>query len=306
MLKLLSAVAAFAVLSACGQKEGDGNATAVANPYGLSATEDAAMEVAAADATAGTATGEASKASESQGPQIAYSFGLGYRLPAAEIPNAQAAHVALCDAMGAARCRIVFQSRSDQDGGYATGTLTLQVEAAKARDFADQMDKVVAGKGGQVSNRQMSAEDLSKQIIDIEARIAAKEALAGRLLEILNRRDGKVADLVEAERAYAEVQEELDAARATMEDYSRRVRMSEVTADYQAVRPSGAAAGRPVAEALSAAGRTFGSSVAVLISFLVAALPWLLLGALIVWPLRTVVRRWRARRLKPETPASGQ
>lgn len=306
MRRLLPAVAALVLLSACNQKPGDGNAIAVANPYGLSGTEDAAVEVAAADVPAESAAVNASSALRSQGPQIAYSFGLGYRLPAAEIPNAQAAHVALCDAMGAARCRIVFQSRSDQDGGYATGTLKLQVEAAKARDFADRMDKAVAGKGGQVSNRQMSAEDLSKQIIDVEARIAAKEALAVRLLEILKRRDAKVADLVEAERAYAEVQEELDAARSTMEEYSRRCRMSEITADYQAVRPSGAAAGRPVAEALAAAGRTFGSSVAVLISFMVAALPWLLVGALIVWALRMVVRRWRARRLRPETPASGQ
>lgn len=303
MRKLLPAVAVVAFLSACSQAPGGSTSTTGEAPSEITAANDVAVEAAALNAPAELAAGEPARAPASRGPQIAYSFGLGYRIPAAEIPKAQAAHVAQCDAMGPTRCRIVFQSRSDQDGGYASGTLRLQVEATKARDFADRMDEVVAGKGGQVSNREMTAEDLSKQIIDIEARIAAKEALAGRLVEILKRRDGKVADLVEAERAYADVQEELDAARSTMAEYSQRVRMSEITASYQAIRPSGAAAGRPVADALSAAGRTFGASVAALISVMVAALPWLLLGALLVWAFRKIVRRWRARRLRPETPA---
>ncbi len=238
---------------------------------------------------------EAPASAATPGPQIAYSYGLSYRLPAASIAKAQSAHIAMCDALGAAHCRVTGQNRSDPDGGYASGSLTLQVNAAQARAFADRMDAAIAKADGKPAGRSLAAEDLSKQIIDVEARIAAKQALATRLLELLKRRDAKVSDLVEAERAYAQTQEELDAARSTMEEFSSRVRMSSITADYQAVAPGGAAASRPIVDALSSASRTFGHSIAILISFAVAAIPWVALALATLWVVRRLLKRRRAR-----------
>jgi hypothetical protein len=193
------------------------------------------------------------------------------------------------------------QQRESSEGQFVTGSLRLEVAATEARAFADRMDAAVADQDGAVAGRSVEAEDLAKQIIDVEARIAAKEALAGRLMQLLERRDGKVADLVEAERAFAQTQEELEAARATLEEFSRRVAMSTITASYQSTAPAGNAAGRPIADALASAGQTLGQSVGAVIVFAVASIPWIILLLAALW----AIRRWRRRRpVSPETPAS--
>ena len=159
-------------------------------------------------------------------PQIAYSYGYAYTLPAAAIAAAQARHVALCDALGPARCRIVKMERSGGlEGEYGGGTLQLIVAAPIARDLARRLDATAREAGGTPAGRTISAEDLSKQIVDTDARIRAKQALADRLLGLIQTRDGKVGELVEAERAFATAQEELDAARSWMGEMRQRVAM---------------------------------------------------------------------------------
>jgi hypothetical protein len=52
----------------------------------------------------------------------------------------------------------------------------------------------------------------------------------------------------------------------------------------------------PIGYAVSGAGQTVVASVAALISFLAAAVPWLPLIALLVWAARSGLRRWKARK----------
>lgn len=262
---------------------------ATENPYGL-AEGPAVTRTEAAPAMAQKA-GADDRATATAAPQIAYAYALQYRLPGDKLAAAQAAHLKMCDALGAGRCRLVAQGRSDGDGEFVSGQMAFDVDSRVARDFADRMDRAVAGTGGSATGRSVSAEDLSKQIIDVSARIRAKQALADRLLELIRNRQGKVGELVEAERAFAQAQEELDAARSGLEVMQRRVAMSRIDAAYRSIGIAGGGALEPVGEAFGAAGQTLGRSVALLIAFAVAALPWALLLMLVVWLVRRVRRR---------------
>lgn len=240
------------------------------------------------------------------GPQIAYSYGYTYELPAAAVAAAQARHVALCEQLGTGRCRVVRLERSGGGNGeYASGTLQLVVEAGIARDFGKRLDEGAAAAGGAPAGRTISAEDLSKQIVDTGARIRAKQALADRLIGLIRNKGAKVGELVEAERAFAANQEELDAAQSWMAEMRQRVAMSQVAINYQTTAPEGGGAWSPVRRSVAEAGRTFGSSLGMMLTFLILAVPWVALLALLWWLKRRLGWRWRMplpwwRRSRPD------
>ena len=227
-------------------------------------------------------------------PQIAYEFRLGYRLPPAQVAAAQVAHLKLCDAMGPAKCRLIGQARNSGEDQVASGELVLDVESSAARAFADRMDAAITSVSGEVGSRSITAEDLSKSIVDTEARLRSKQLLADRLLLLLRTRTGKVGELVEAERAAADVQEEIDAARSGLAAMRGRVAMSRITATYQSNGMAGNGALAPARDALASASRTLAQSLAVLISLVAAALPWVLViavGLLLARQIRRYARR---------------
>ena len=229
------------------------------------------------------------------GPQIAYSYGLSYTLDAGDIASVQARHVALCRQLGPARCLITHTdlNRDDTSGTTSAGT-SLLVDANIANQFEQQLDATTTDAGGSVAARHVTAEDVTKQVIDIDARVRAKQALADRLLKLIGSANGKVGDLVQAEKAFADTQAELDAARNLQAELRRRVAMSKVDIDYTSTASRGSLA--PVRQAAYGAGETLAASVASLLTFVVAALPWALLLAGVVWVWRRLGWRWPFRR----------
>ncbi len=124
--------------------------------------------------------------------------------------------------------------------------------------------------------------------------------LADRLTQLLATRGGSVADLVEAERALSQVQEELDQARTWLAEMKGRVAMSVMTINYSSTPTASSSLLSPVREAFSSAGEIFGFSLGALIRFVVAAIPW----ALLLWGAVALFRRlggrlprlrWRSR-----------
>lgn len=215
-------------------------------------------------------------------PQIAYSYSYGYRLATGDIDAVQAKHIALCDKLGRLRCRIATMQKSSVDGEFSNATLQLMVDAKIARAFGSELDKAVSDAGGETSDRGIQAEDLSKQMIDTQARINAKQALTDRLLMLIKGGGGKVGDLVEAERAFAEAQEELDAARSNMAEMQGRIALSKVEISYTSRNASGGFL-RPVREAFSEGGRVMGTSIGALVTFVIVVTPWVVLLALLLW-----------------------
>lgn len=233
------------------------------------------------------------------GPQIAYTYAISYRLPGGAIGATQARHLALCRALGAARCSIVESDLDQANGDDQRGTTRLLVAAPIARSFGQRLDATAAAADGDVSRRHVSAQDVTKQIVDTQARVRAKQALADRLLRVIQTANGPVGNLVQAERAYADTQEQLDAARTMAAALRQRVAMSEVNIDYASRAATGVWA--PVNNAVSGAGGTLALSSGALVTFIVAAFPWIIPFGLLLWGLRSLWRRrpWRRRPSAP-------
>jgi len=224
-------------------------------------------------------------------PQIAYTYRYEFRLSAAAVATVQQRHLALCDRLGPARCHVISMDRTTigPDGAISGGSLKLAVEAGLARAFGERLAATAAQAGGTQGASSIAAEDLSKQIVDTEARLRAKQALAERLMEVLRTRNGPVADLVAAERAVADVEEEIDAARSWLAEARGRVAMSTFELGY--VSDGQAGLFRPLRESLSSMGGLFTGSLGVLAIALAVVLPWAVLGGLVYLGVRMLRRR---------------
>jgi len=214
-------------------------------------------------------------------PQLAYSYVLGYRLPGSAIADAQSAHVALCRRLGSARCQLLSMQRSSNDDGNAHANLKLRVASAMAPAFSSELSKLIAKAGGRTSDAQVTAEDVSKQLVDTDARIRQREILVTRLTDMLRNRKGRVSELVEAERSVAQAQEELDQAKGWLTELRGRVAFSDFTINYVPVTETAPTPRNFVGQLQDAVVQSGGVVVAVvraLLMLTIFVLPWLMIA----------------------------
>lgn len=243
--------------------------------------------------TAAKAAGDAPGHLQLSLPQLAYSYSLAYLLPSDSISTVQDQHRVLCEEMGSARCQLLALERGVGTDRGGEALLKMRVASAEARRFQILLDHDVAEAGGRTENAKIATEEVSKQIIDTEARIRQRELLVARLTEALRTRAGTPSELVAAERSVTEAQEELDRARSWLGERKGRVAMSEFDIRYAAIAPSATARGLGVrlGEAAQGSGAVFLMGLDALLSLLIYLLPWLLLLALPVLALRTLRKR---------------
>ncbi|HEV2817780.1 MAG TPA: DUF4349 domain-containing protein [Allosphingosinicella sp.] len=224
-------------------------------------------------------------------PRIAYTYGYSFRIDAGRIAAVQERHLALCRRLGPARCRVTSMRRGAETGEAATAALALQLSAPLAEAFGRGLMAISAAGGGETADRSIAAEDLSRQMIDSDARIRTREVLIRRLTALLATRSGNIQQAVEAERAINTAQEELEAARTLLAEMRGRVAMSAVEISYLARDPIPSAA-NPIADALDRVGSISTSSLGAMILLLGVALPWLILGGAVFTIVRVVRRRF--------------
>ncbi len=267
---------AVALLTACGNK-----------PQQMKSSDRlSVVDVAEEPAPSGTTP---------TGPSIAYSYTVTYAFDQRSVAQVQGKQIALCRRLGPQRCLVVKSTLNTpgSDDHIVTDETVMLVDAKMANEINRQLDALAVSGGAGTSSRQVQAEDVTRQVIETDARVRAKQALAERLLAIIRSGNGKVSELVEAERAYATNQEELDAARAVQANLAQTVAMSRVTINYFFNDTPGR--GSPIRTSLADAGNTLNMSIAALLTATIATLPWLLAAAVMLTLVRWVRRRmgWR-------------
>ncbi len=290
MRRTIAAVLAAACLASCGQ-----------SPVRKTTEKLEAFDVQEPDPALAPAAA---------GAQIAYSYTVSYVFDRPTVAQVQGEQLALCRGLGNARCMVVRSTlhapgigggtnagvAADVAAGAADDVAMLLVDARLVTGFNQRLDALARAGGAQLSERQSTAEDVTRQVIDANAKVRAKQALADRLLTIIRSAKGNVGELVQAERAYATTQEELDAARQEQASLAQRVAMSPVTINYRYDDPS--ASRGVITNSLRSAGDTLANSLAAMIDVLVAALPWLVLGGGVWLLMRRIARKrgWRRPR----------
>jgi hypothetical protein len=196
----------------------------------------------------------------------------------------------MCESLGPSNCQIVQMTSSGEIDEDIRGELQLAVAADKARGFAKLLSAAASEADAEAFRANIQGEELSKSIVDTEARLRSRIALRDRLLEVLETRRGKVEELVEAERSVAAVNEEIDAAQSWLREQQGRVAFSRMTITYETANPGGSFID-PIKGALGSLGSIFGILIAVLIVLGAVGLP-LIAGAL---GIRYLARRMNGR-----------
>lgn len=284
-------IAGLAIAALAGCSEGEYEESAAYSP-------PPAMTVAEEEAADGSTTSIPDGDIGVSEPQIAYRYELGFRLPAQAIKPLQAQHADMCEAMGSSKCSIIAMNQEESDGSYAYGNLQLAIAANEARNFAKKLETTSEGADAELTSSSLTGEDLSKQIVDTEARLRARTVLRDRLMETLRTRKGSVAELVEAERGVAQVNEEIDQARSWLQEMKGRVAFSRMDIGYQSGSPSSGGFVEPIRNAFGSLGRIMGNVIAFLIKAFAVVLPFAIVGFL-------GLKLYRWRKGKSTVPVHG-
>jgi len=280
--ELIWAAAAGVLLAGCQE---------ASRQYADESVDVALMEPAPpADTAASAPTAATNAATPVVAPSIAYAYRFGLELPAEAAPMMMARHQQACIAAGASACQVIGSNSSRVGRDSVEARLEMRATPAYVARFRAALEGEARGAGGRVAQQAVESEDLTRQLVDTEARMRAMETLRDRLQQLLATRSGPLEQLLQVERELARVQGELDATRSALAIMRTRVQTSRLDVTYSAagqLAPDSAA--RPVVDALNSASYAFMSSLGVLILFLASVLPVLLVGAPLIW----LLWRWR-------------
>jgi hypothetical protein len=166
---------------------------------------------------------------------------------------------------------------------------------------ADRFDDAVDGLRplGKVEAVNVSAEDVGEEYVDVEARMTNARRLEARLIDLLARRTGKLADVLQVEHEVARVREEIERYEGRLRYLRSRAAVSTLTLTvHEPIPVVNTGAPRVVAEALRQAWRNFIALVAMVIQSLGVILPLGVVAGAGWWIVR------RARKPAPPRPVA--
>ena len=154
---------------------------------------------------------------------------------------------------------------------------------------------------GRVAQEQQSSEEVSAQVVDLNARLKNARDTESRLAEILRERTGKIGDVLEVEREIARVRGEIEGMEAEQKHLNRRIAFASIdldlTEEYSAPLGGEAfGARRQMRNALVEGYHSAAAGLLTVCVFLLSVGPsFILWTLLLVWPGIWAWRRWRAR-----------
>lgn len=232
---------------------------------------------------------------------LAYRYNYGFELPSKAVAATVKSHADLCQAAGANKCQILSSSTNDNNADYVSANLALRAEPEWLESFIGDIQESVATADGRMTSNSVSAEDLTRSILDTDARLKAQTTLRDRLQGLLATRNAELSDLLALERELARVQGQIESATTTLAALRQRVSMSRVDINYQSKRLAvSQSAFTPVTDSLKGFVRKLSYGLSNVIDFFAGILPWLLLVILPgLWLLRWFWRR-RKPKVKPD------
>jgi hypothetical protein len=232
---------------------------------------------------------------------LAYTYAVGIELPGERLSAVMDAHVQACEAAGPRLCQLIGSNRSGDPEAYLEGYVSLRAEPQWLSRFMAGLETQADEAGGRIQSQSRNSEDLTRQIVDTEARLDALTTLRGRLQQLLRSRPGRLSDLLEVERELARVQSEIDSIQSNLAVMRTRVAMSELTLSYRsAPRPVGSDTFEPLRQAFAGFLGVVVSGFAVILYIIAGLIPLLAVAIPIAWGVLSWLRRRRARRAAAE------
>lgn len=208
------------------------------------------------------------------------------------------------------KAREAIERTLRQHHGYA-GQLNVNAPAGAGRTLSatlrvptDEFDAALTElkKLGRVERESQSGEDVTKQYVDLGARLSNARNTEQRLIDVLRQRTGKVADILAVEQKIARVRRDIESMEAEKKSLANRVgfatlqlRLSEEYNAQLEVTPSstGTQLHNAAVEGYRSAVQAFLSLVLALLSTGPTLVLWLLIVFALFWLARTLWRRLR-------------
>ncbi|MES1201920.1 MAG: DUF4349 domain-containing protein [Pseudomonadota bacterium] len=262
-------------------------------------TAEALQRVAGVTVNRFGAGGEQSPQPAPTGTYLAYTYGVSFELPADHVAALMDAHVHACEQAGPQRCQLVSSNRTGDPESAVSGTVEIRGEPTWLQTFRGGLAGQVGAAGGKIVGETRDSEDLTRDIVDTEARLRAAHTLRDRLQRLLASRPGKLSDLLDIERELARVQGEIDSTESNLAVMRARVDMSVLTLNYassaQSIRSD---TFKPLGDALAGFVGWIVIGIASIITVVAILLPWALVIWGIVWLVLFVRRRMGGRFFK--------
>lgn len=221
---------------------------------------------------------------------LAYRYNFGLRAPAEAVSPLVQAHQDACEAAGPSVCQIINANINEQSEDRVSARLMLRARPEWLSQFRAGLESDAEDAGGEVVSVSQSVEDLTRPILDTEARLSAQVTLRERLLGLLERQGASVEELIRVERELARVNGDIESATAQLRAMRARVSMSIADLTYQSeIRPISQSTVNPVAEAFRDFAGIVLTGLAGLIRVVAVVLPWLIVIIPAVW----LFGRWR-------------
>ena len=272
------------------------NETSQPSPVAVPAAAPAAVAKKGADAPRERRVNlDATAAPPGGEPQAPRFLAVRHEL-SAEVASDQlpAAWTVVRDLCGTLRCEMLssaLQRETPQQPGHAS--LEMRVLPA-------DVDALLGGLAGvaQVVSHNTTSEDKTAEVIDVEAHIRNRtefrDSLRAMLADTKTKRD--LGDILSIQSTLADTQAQLDSSATQRKVLEQQTGKQHLTIQFTPKRALvGGTSYSPIRSALRNAGAALAESVGALITFVAVALPWLLLAFPLVWVVRVLWRRRRAR-----------
>ena len=119
---------------------------------------------------------------------------------------------------------IATQSSSKLPNGKLQGTIVIKVVPQNLDRFLQKARGL-----GELKNQTLGTQDVTKAYFDTDARLRNAQRMEKRLLEMLEKKTGKVSDLLEVEKELARVRESIEQMQGELKYYDALVQYATVT-----------------------------------------------------------------------------
>jgi hypothetical protein len=284
-MQILAGTLGLLVLAACSDEAGSPPPPPPPPP---------APPMARMEASADAFSSQPSESSSPSSPQqlIAYTYNFHLEYPVGVTEMAMHDHRDRCIAAGFELCQVVSSGSSVQSQDISYANLEFRAVPGWLDTFRAGLAGEVSEAGGKLLSSNMGSADLTRSIMDADARLTAKRELRVRLTALLARDGSSVEELIQLEREFARVQGEIESGDAQLRAMRARVAMSTTTLRYTThYTPTGGGAFNPIGDAIDNAFRNFSRGLGAVIVFAASSAPWLIIILPILW----LLMRWRAR-----------
>lgn len=275
---LLILVISALLLAACGQKPSQYVAAPAAES--APAADSASMDMARAKIAGGgeqalTEASEPNQATDINSETkryIALSHSLVVETPVLQMQAAFDAAMQHCEQL---KCQLLSANfNRETQFNPPSANLSVRVPPRSVEIFLTGL-----AKNGEVLSHGRTSEDKTDAVIDADARIKNLTELRDKLRSMLADKSAKFKDIIDVEAKLSETQANLDSIDGVRKVLAQETGLVAVNIDFTAAQNiTQRGFFGPVAEALHNAGRVMMESFAAVITFIVGALPWLIIG----------------------------